>query len=171
MNLRKSSFEALVSTRHWRGGWLSCPVSALSPTWTLSQFPSDHHHRIWWHQWSRVTCTSDVTCHVSRVSDVTCHVSVMSRVTCTSDAHVSHMPVMSPCRSQICLLAAWGHGLSSYGRGGDGDNRDQCSVGSILNTRAKIKSLSIKHKLGSGREENVKTKKLIITCSWSWQLY
>ena len=171
MNLRKSSFEALVSTRHWRGGWLSCPVSALSLTWTLSQFPSDHHHRIWWHKWSRVTCQ---WCHVSRVPVVPtcqvyqwCHASrvpVMSRVPCqwwsrvtyASDAHVSrvsdvtchvsHMPVMSPCRSLICLLAAWGHGLPSYGRGGDGDNRDQCSVGSILNTRAKIKSLSIKHK-------------------------
>ena len=78
-NLRKSSFEALVSTRHWRGGWLSCPVSALSLTWTLSQFPSDHHHRIWWHQWSRVTCQ---WCHASRVP-------VMSRVTYASDAHVS----------------------------------------------------------------------------------
>ena len=99
-NLRKSSFEALVSTRHWRGGWLSCPVSALSLTWTLSQFPSDHHHRIWWHQWSRVSdahvprvpVTSRVSdAHVSRewCPRVTCQWCHVSRVTYASDVSVS----------------------------------------------------------------------------------
>ena len=147
-----------------------CTLSYLD-TVTVPQWPPSPH-----------LVTPVVTCHVSRVSKImcpvyqwrhvsvmpTCQVSVMSRVTCTKDVtrqicqwcprvtcqwcHVSHMPVMSPCRSLICLLAAWGHGLPSYGRGGDGDNRDQWSVGSILYTRAKIKSLSIKHKLGSGSE-------------------
>ena len=64
------------------GGWLSCPVSALSLTWTLSQFPSDHHHRIHRHQWARVACQW------------------CPRVTCQW-CHASHMPVMSPCRSLI----------------------------------------------------------------------